>query len=71
MSNEADWLKLCTKNNETRFQMDWLNSFGIGVQLLNTYADDQTNVCGCGYLPFIRTVAQLLKSNDCNPLLCL
>jgi hypothetical protein len=39
------------------------------VHLLNTYADDQKNVCGCGYLPFITTIAKLLKSN-CEPPLC-
>jgi hypothetical protein len=57
-------------NIKTWFQMDWVNSFAIGVHLQDTYADDQINVCGCGTLPFITTIAQLLKSNDCDPLPC-
>lgn len=51
-------------------QIDWVKSFGIGVSLVNTNADDQKNECGCGDLPFIRTVAQLFKSNDCDPVSC-
>jgi len=51
-------------------QIDWLDSFGIGVHLQGTSNDDQNNKCGCGQLPFTRTVAQLLKSDDCDPLPC-
>jgi hypothetical protein len=51
-------------------QFQWFNSIGGGAHIYNTAKDDYENECGCGRSPFVRTIGDLAKATDCEPMAC-
>ncbi|XP_059488403.1 chitinase-3-like protein 1 [Neocloeon triangulifer] len=50
-------------------KINYLMSFGSGVLITNMHVDDQAGECGCGKMPFLKLLANILKMN-CDPSPC-
>jgi hypothetical protein len=42
-----------------------------GVRIEATHMDDFANETGCGHMPYLKAVAELMKKQYCEPARCL
>jgi len=45
-------------------------TFGGGVYILDVNGDDIEGICGCGKFAFLKLIAEIVKTKDCEPFPC-